>query len=397
MAWEYGTGMGHIAILLPIARALKALGHNVAFAIREQSPAPMLRQQEFSVHQAPVLPFRPQKASNITTHTLADVYCYAGYNDAEALVQLSREWQTLVATLKPDAIISEFAPTLALAVAGTVPIVTVGTGYSVPPALRPLPNIRFWQNELPLPSVMREKELLQTVNRVRDALRLPHMQYFSDLFGGEAQFVCTYPALDCYRAYRTTPAIGPLNEALYRPGIGLYDYRERRAFAYLNADLANLSLIIDGIKQSGVECEAYIRGLPPEKHAAFVDERFTLHTTPQPLHDILPRIGMFIQHGGISSSEMGLRYGVPQLVLANHLEQRCNGSSLVRLGVGKMLVSAQCKEPGAITEAVTEVLDSPIFLKRARDIARQGEMRYTRNPLAQVVDACIHVFNRVVA
>ena len=384
--------MGHVAILLPIAEALRDAGHEPVFAVSDVKDAKLLlKDKGIPVYQAPYIPPKSSaQHKNITTHTLADIYHYAGYTKSDLLLALSKAWQDLLEKIKPDLVINEFAPTLALVTLSVIPTLTVGTGYSTPPLGRSMPAIRFWKKELPLDSILREKDMLITINNIRKSLTLPPIMHFSDLFGGEAQLVTTYPVLDCYRAYRQRPAIGPLNQALYRHDISLYNYRERRGFVYLNATLANLPLIIQGIKDSGLYCEAYIRGLSEEKRQEYSNPDFVIHTTTQALHEVLPYISLYIHHGGISSSELCLRYGTPQLILANHLEQRVNGSNIAQLGVGILLVPSQLKESQHITKAIASLIDPPVYKVRARHIAQQLEQRYPVNPLAQVMDSCVH-------
>ena len=387
-AWEYGSGMGHVAILMPLAKALQDAGHHITLALRDIKATQSLTENTgITVIQAPFI--RPNALpKNTTTHTLADIYCYAGLSNPDAILALSQAWKNILSDEKPDLVITEFSPTLALITVGVIPTVTLGTGYSIPPANHALPNIRFWHAPLSRSSIQNERELFTAVQSVRRELKLAPLNVFSDLFKGDAQFVCTYPLLDCYKKYRKTPAIGSLNDDLYNKTITFDTKREHKAFAYLNAGLANVETIIAAIKNAGIPCEAYIRGLSPEKCKALSCDEFILHDTPQPLADILPHPSLFIHHGGISTSEMCLRYGTPQLILANHLEQRVNGAALQKSGVAKLLTTTHTTQNHIVSKAVSDLINSPQYLENAQHIAQELNKDFNISPIETVFNAC---------
>ena len=54
-AWELGAGYGHLAAFLPLAKALRAAGHEVIFVVKELTHAEtLLGQQGFAYLQAPL-------------------------------------------------------------------------------------------------------------------------------------------------------------------------------------------------------------------------------------------------------------------------------------------------------------------------------------------------------
>ena len=82
-AWEFGGDLGHVRRLLPIARELRRLGHEAAFAFRDLAPLGAHAAEGFEWFQAPLT--RPPPAQNPAPLSPSDVLLNLGYDDAAGL------------------------------------------------------------------------------------------------------------------------------------------------------------------------------------------------------------------------------------------------------------------------------------------------------------------------
>ena len=135
MGWELGAGLGHVQPLLSVAKALAGRGHQPVFAVKNLlEAAPLLGAEPFTVLQAPQWPPRPQGAKPFRASSYADILAIRGFADADELFPLVRAWQALIDLVRPDLIVCDHSPTLCLAAYRSVPVVMIGTGFTVPPA-----------------------------------------------------------------------------------------------------------------------------------------------------------------------------------------------------------------------------------------------------------------------
>jgi rhamnosyltransferase subunit B len=390
IGWEYGAGFGHVALLVPLALRLKESGHEPILVLRDRkNTEPLWKDKGLTVVQAPFLAIPAEWDKTIPTDTMADIFILAGLSNAERMKMLGEAWQKVLLELKPDLVICEFSPTLAMVTLGVIPTITLGISFAVPPAGRTLPKIRYWQKELTASSIANERLVHAEICKVRQALGLPEFEFFADIFGGEEVFACALPELDCYAEYRTIPAIGPLTalEGTLAPPAH-HAAHHTKAFAYLAHNDDNLEHIIEAMKHSTVQCDAYIRHLEPARMAAFSAPNLHIYETPQPLTELLPERGLLLHHGGMSTADLGLRLGIPQLIFSRHLEQKVNGGLLLRLGVGEVLMGHQCREEGVVHKTLASMVSNGNYKANAVKRAQIIAARPGRKAMEVVLEAC---------
>lgn len=367
IGWEYGSGRGHLAVVVPVAKRLRDRGHEVAIALKDpQGARDLLEPLGLPVVRAPAVPLPRNPDRSLPDRTLADVFRTAKLIDVGKLTALAQAWRRVLAELRPDVVVCEFAPTLALAVLGERPLVSMGVGYVCPPGGGPLPPIRFWETEIPEQSRAHEAALADAVAQARAAIGLPPVEHVSSLYAGDAQVVCTYSELDTYAERRTGRAAGPPERVAYvapKPKKG-------RAFFYLARD-ASTGALMDAIAASGVPAHGYIRDCTPEQRAELARPGVVLHERPQPLAELLPACPLLIHNGGIGTAEMALAFGVPQVLLPRHLEQQVNGMAVEkRLMTGKSLgAPSVVRDPQGAAAYIKRTAESPVVRDRAARLA----------------------------
>lgn len=363
LGWEFGAGLGHVAILAPIAAGLLARGHEVTVAARSRLAA---RSLPAAVRVLPAPFWAHPPAAARPTETLADVFAGLGYADPVLLGAMTRAWAGLIDVVRPDVAVAEFAPTLALAARGRLPVATVGTGFTIPPGGGPLPAVKAWEPTLSAEAVAAEARVQAALGAVGYDHRL------ADLLTTTPTFVCAVPALDPYRGRRAAPASGPLG-ALAGPRT---PPKRALGFAYLAADLPNLSEVLATLAGSGVPFEAYVRGLDPARSAALARPGLGLHDAPVDLRARIGNWSVLVHHGGLGTAHEALFAGVPQLVLPKQLEQALTLRALEEAGVGTGAFVTAPDGLARLREGVRALVGEPAWRARATALGADLHRRY---------------------
>src|SRR5471032_621470 len=128
-SWELGGNLGHITSLVMLARALRARGHEVAFALKHlRGAAGLLKQHGFAFFQAPVVQARAADLPRDPA-SYAEIMLLHGFGDAEGLIAATLAWRNLFGLLRPDLIVFDHSPSALFAARGLgLPRVRFGMG-----------------------------------------------------------------------------------------------------------------------------------------------------------------------------------------------------------------------------------------------------------------------------
>lgn len=376
IGWEHGHGMGHAAMLVPIAKQLLEQGHTPVLALKDlETTRPLHKGLACEVIQAPIWPKREQRKKH-DIKTIGEVLYHVGYEDTFQLQENARAWQSLVKQYKPDVIMAEYAPTLGVAcIGGGIPYITVGTGHSTPPAGQELPPIRQWETAVPEPCRAMEMAVLSAMNAVRFTLKLPVFTYLSDAFGGDYTYVITYPELDNYAAYRNQPAIGPVARPQQPVFIKRDMPKDPKAFLYLAAPTKDFETILKSIDNANIACDIFVRN--QESIIVEYYKNITFHKEPQPLDSLLNERAVLVHHAGMATTNQALAIGIPQLVLPTQLEQQATATSIIeaKCGIG-FATKQRIDNPSLVTKALRTLVERKEVWQRAQTIAEDIESRY---------------------
>lgn len=391
IGWELGAGRGHLAVIAPVARRLQARGLRVVLALREPAAARDLDLAGCRVVQAPVAlgPHVVVEGAPAVS-TQADLLEQLGLASPERLGAQVDAWRALLAETRAEAVACEFAPGLAIAAGGVLPVVTLGSGYVCPPAGGSLPSLRPWSPDIPASSRAAEARLEQAVVEVRRRFGLSAPARLADLLHGDKQVVCTWPELDPYAAHRPAPAGGPPERVT--PPAPSQEPRDGPAFLYLAAT-RELPSVLDAVAASGVAAHGHVRGLDAEGRRSLARPGLVLHAAPQPLPEVLARCPLVVHHGGIGATEAALAAGTPQIVLARHLEQVVNGVAIERgLRVGKAFHMETARDrPAVLSDFVARMASSEVVRGRAANFARDLAARPGPDAADRVVETLLRL------
>ncbi len=378
MGWEFGAGHGHVQTLMPVARALAARGHQPVFAVRDVVESwPVLRKENFPVFPAPFWPSRMGRHGEaFLARTYGDILTFLGWSEPDELEAMIRGWDALIDLVRPDLVVIDSAPGLALATWKRIPTVGVGTGFSNPPAqLRQYPDL-----DPDAPALRPDSDILASVAEVQRRRRRPAPDTLAATLAHGPRWVTTFPELDIYRAVRSEMAVGPMSA----PPAPLPRPPAPRWFGYFTAQRSDLERILRDFAASGIPGDAYVRGASSQQVQHLRAAGLEIHAQPVPIGEALARAAVVAHSGGIGLTANALAAGRPQLLFPEHLEQRLTAKVLAGLGVGLTVRGSDA--PGA---ALRRILKGELF---ALDAEERGASIAGRGPwrgLETVVQSCL--------
>jgi UDP:flavonoid glycosyltransferase YjiC (YdhE family) len=329
LAWELGGGLGHVMTLGRLAARLRHLGVRLVLAAKDVHAAGRLQSDGVEVIQAPLWPSASMSAADVartSSATMGDILCTAGLADPDKLSSLLDAWSVEFARIKPDLVVADLAPAASLAARGRIPLIVVGNGFTLPPStitrFPPLHDLSA--------AVWPEEQVLEAVNSILRRRGQVALDHLPQIFSGEGQLVLTFPLLDPYESARAVAAHGPVLDRM--PGdVGL---GRETIYVYLSRGYPIPDQLSHALLPHARRLRIHAPMLQPGQRTRFADAGAVIDMDPLPLAQVLPFAGLVVHFGGSGVACEALAYGVPQMILSNHIEQDLSGSALERAGLG---------------------------------------------------------------
>ena len=181
--WELGQALGHVTKLRPLAEALGRKGHRLFAALRDVARAKGLSPDgTIPCFQAPGR-LNPPQDRIASPATFAHILHNVGFNQREELQPCVDSWRALLDILQPDLICCEHSPTALLASqAYPMKRVVVGTGFTCPPDMHPLPDWRPDEHHDPARLLRDEQRVLDVMNEFMGSWNQPPLARVTDLY-----------------------------------------------------------------------------------------------------------------------------------------------------------------------------------------------------------------------
>lgn len=355
LVWELGGQLGHFGTLLPIADALAADGHEVAFALRDLSHAHPLIGERYPYFQAPLRIDTKQAARRYDS--FADILLHAGFDHPDTLSGLVSAWRALYAQLQPDWVIYDHAP-VALFAARGLPFkkTCVSTGFSIPPGSEVFPRFRHWQPDTESDNAHRQHShqlAMANGNLAAQRQGMPALEYLPDIFGEARQKLTTFPPLDHYPSREAGEYIGPIS------GLGQGQpfekaSDERWIFCYLWArqrgSLALLKALADipDFKTLAVVPDLP-RHIPSQQH-----KNLAIARQPIDLNTLSDWAGLVVCHAGHGVLALAASQGIPAVTIPVTLEQTMLAKRVEAAQAGITLTSGAV--PSAAAQQIADVV-----------------------------------------
>ena len=107
-----------------------------------------------------------------------------------------------------------------------------------------------------------------------------------------------------------------------------------------------------------------------------------------PFDHLLPHVDVMVTNGGYGGTQLALAYGVP-LVVAGETEDKREVAARVEWSGAGINLKKQRPSPGAIREAVREVLENPIYRENARRIQEDFAKYDAPTRAAELLEALV--------
>ena len=320
-AWEFGADLGHVRRLVPVAEALRGLGHEVCVAFRDSAHLEAGRDRGFEAYLAPLLRVPAQVSP--TPISFSDILLNVGYADPHSVSGALRAWRSMLRLLEPHVIVADYAPTAMLAArAARLRLVTIGTGFALPPLEDPLPALRPW-SPVPLETLRAFDDRLVATLRAaigpQDAERAPVLA--RDIFEADAHLLCTFPELDPFGPRDSGEYVGPQGDATSGQEVRWHGGTAHRVFAYLKPRDRRLETLVTALAASGAESIVAAPGLEHDRVAALSRDGVRVIPAPVNLDLVLPEASLCVAHAGPGVAARALGAGIPMGLLPLQLEQ----------------------------------------------------------------------------
>lgn len=369
LAWELGTGVGHLALLRPVAEALLARGHQVTLAARDiGSAATIFNGLPLRIVQAPVC-LKSYGGLAEPPLNFAEILMRFGYLDAPMLKALLQGWRSLLELTGADRLVVDHAPTALLAARGmAVGCTTFGNAFSVPPAVSPTPNMRDW---LEVPAQRLQDSDARVIDAINAALAqdAPPINSLHQLFEGAEHLFVGIAELDPYGPRASGNYLGLHSGRSGAAAIKWPEGEGARLFAYLRQDYPHIENCLRALSASTACCLINLFGAKPEIIARYRSSKMAFTPGHVDMTAVAGQSDAVICHSGLGTVNAILRAGKPLLLLPAQLEQFLLARNVQKLGVG-ITVHPETAQPD-IAGALARIAAEPVFAHNARALAQR--------------------------
>lgn len=332
LAWEFGAGTGHAVALQRYAARLRPHGVRLIAAVRNYTAAEGLLDLGIAILQAPPWPgvwLTPEQRKAASSTTMTDTLAEAGLLNEAAFIDVMRQWDEIIAAVRPDLVVGDYAPAVALMARGRIPLILTGNGFTLPPSeMASFPPLHDFS-----PPRWHESDVLAAVNKMTRSTGAQPLDRLTQMFAADARIVESFAILDPYNAQRAEPVDGPTFDHIPSPCHADAD----RIIIYLAPGVAIHRDIVDALRPFAAHVHIHAPELSDTQRSTLSASGAHIHDQPFVLSETLPHARLIIHLGGSGVASQALACGVPQLIIAGHIEQELNGAALTRAGLAQIV------------------------------------------------------------
>lgn len=378
LAWESGSGRGHIVALKSVAEAISDRFECDA-ALCRMKHADELAQTCKSVFQSRYLsyqPNNPRDGSGILTATWGEFLGDIGFRNPEFLARQIGWWKSEIQRRRITLVVADFAPCAMLAARSLgIPCVAISPGYGVPPGhltefpiLIPEHSTRLYD----------EAEMVAAINQAGAVQDVPPLEYFPQLYDCEAHVIRTLPMLDPHDGQRAFPVLSPVENMQQEP-----DGSGDEVFVYFSTNEGTEPDVIRAIGNLGLPTRAYAPALNDAAIATLAAQGVIVQNTPFPMDLIRARTKVMVNAGQHGTLCFGMVAGLPQVALPQHLEHSYYARRAADYGAATVLERA-ARSYDAVRDAVRDAYHDTGKQAFCRDLGQSLRREHTRPVREQI-------------
>jgi len=380
MANEMGGGWGHLLSLRPIAEEFLNLGCEVHLLCRDTKKAIDV----FSGKNVAVGQFAPwpPRTTGFSLSYAQNIW-RNGYWDAETFGAHLTWWSDKFRELRPRFVITDYAPTALLsALSLDIPRGAIGTGFTLPPAVTPMPCLHPWLKYSESALLNAENQVLATIRR-----HVPTVHSVADIFEGAERFLLVFPEMDHFEVRASEKYFGPILETYYPDELAWPDGSEKRVFIYLSAENRCLIDLINHLKKLELPAIGHIRDLPESERKALESPTLRLGKSLINLKKAAAECDIAVTQGGLHTSAKMLLSGTRLLICPEQLEQTLLAYRLKQRGLCEFV---SCfSEPQTVKDKLETVASSAELEKNAAAFAAHYPGYNSKETVRGIVRTCL--------
>ncbi|MGA0116099.1 MAG: glycosyltransferase [Burkholderiales bacterium] len=369
LAWELGTGFGHLGPFLGLAPKLLERGHELHIAAREIAGAcRAVAGLPITVHQAPLC-LNTYSGLQDPPLNFAEILMRYGYLDPPMLRAMVIAWRSLLRVTGAKLVIADHAPTALIAARlSGIATAVVGTPFSVPPDVHPSPNMRPWVDVPAARLADSDARVLAVINAALPAGAAPVTE-ISRIFSGAGRLFAGVPELDPYLPRDPGDYLGMHTLSTGSAAPSWPTGNGPRVFCYFHADYRHIERALQAVAECGARVLVYVNGLPAPLAQRFTGAGLQFASTLLDMRRLVEECDLCVCHGNIGTALSMLGGGRPLLVLPKHLEQFLLGRALEQIGAGRVVLADD--EAPDIAGSLRAMLADAAFAGKARAFAER--------------------------
>lgn len=337
-AWELGAGLGHAGRLKSLAQEALQRDHRVTMSLRDLVHTDsLLSDVGVPRFQAPVWLHKVHGVPSPAA-SLAEILLSCGYLNANALQGLFVGWRNLLAEVKPDLLVADYAPTAVLAARSLgICSVTVGIGFFLPPNVSPMPSLRDWEPIHPGRLAASDAQMLKAINTVLERAGTAPLERAAQALHGDVPLMLTWPELDHYGR-----GVLPSGQRWWGPSMlpqaGLTPEWPAgtgpKVFAYLKSEHPDHEAVLKALVKMGCRTVCYLPEVASGRPPPVISPLINYSRGPVDLGTTLPDSELCVCHAGEATLAQSLLAGVPVFLMPTQAEQFLISRQVERTGAG---------------------------------------------------------------
>lgn len=387
IAWELGEAWGHLTRCLRLATALCVHGHSVTLVLKDIAlPVNWPATAGLRILAAPAVSQR--RPLTMPCNYAAVLWC-CGFDDADKLANRLRVWSDIFYLSHADLVLADHAPTALLAAAiCDIPHLSVGNGFTIPPASLPWPSIRFSETVSESLLYSTERDLDRVIIRAQQFLGRKKIDSVRALFG-RYDLLDTFAELDHYGHRQGANYVGPIVSLPAAFNVKWQYSDKKHILAYLRPGVAGLSIIMTALGRLNAEVLCVLPGLTPKQAAVFANRQCRVATVPVDFSNLLPDTDLAVGYGNSGFSTQALLAGVPLLMSPQHVEQAMFSARIEQLGAG-LTLARRCQVM-QVEDAMHALLERTTY----KSAALAFEAKYQGFSTETAVDGCVSTIRKL--